>query len=417
MQSTDAIIIGAGQAGLATSHCLRQRDIDHVLLERGRIAERWRSERWDSLQLLTPNWQSRLPGHVYCGRDPDGFMSMPEVVTLLERYATRSAAPIQSQTRVLSVETHGSSYRVCTDRGVYHAAHVVLATGFCDVPARPNAASKLGRGVQQLAPTAYRNPSALPPGGVLVVGASASGAQIADELASSGRQVTLAVGRHTRLPRRYRGADILNWLERIGALNETADSARHLPAARNQPSMQLVGSDPPRDLDLPTLMQHGVRICGRLIEASGPRVWFADDLKRSVYAADEKLQRLLERIDRYIDANPALGCTETPQRPVPVDLSGLRSASSIDLAAEGISTVIWATGFRRDYSWLRVPVLDACGEILHTRGVTPAEGLYAMGLRFQHTRKSTFIDGVGADAEYIARQIAARLGIRESVAA
>jgi putative flavoprotein involved in K+ transport len=417
MQSTDAIIIGAGQAGLATSHCLSQRGIDHVVLDRGRIAERWRSERWDSLQLLTPNWQSRLPGHVYTGADPDGFMSMPEVVALLERYATHSAATIHSQTRVLCVEAHGRGYRVITDRGVFHAPHVVLATGFCDLPARPNAATKLGRGVFQLAPTAYRNPSMLAPGGVLVVGASASGAQIADELAGAGRSVTLAVGRHTRLPRRYRGADSLWWLERIGALAETVDDVRDLPASRNQPSMQLVGSDPPRDLDLSTLMQRGVRICGRVVDATRRRVCFADDLERSVSAADHKLQRLLKRIDCFIDANPALRCRKAPSRPVPVDMRGSRPTSSIDLAAEGISTVIWATGFRRDYRWLRVPVLDAGGEILHRRGVTPAEGLYAMGLRFQHTRKSSFIDGVAGDAEYIARHIAAGLGMRESFAA
>jgi putative flavoprotein involved in K+ transport len=417
MQSTDVIVIGAGQAGLATSHCLSQRGIDHVVLERGRVAERWRSERWDSLELLTPNWQSRLPGHVYTGPHPEGFMSMPEVVHFLARYAARSAAPVQSHTRVSRVEALGSGYRVSTDRGEFRASQVVLATGFCDLPARPRAAHELWRGLHQLAPSAYRNPAALAPGGVLVVGASASGVQIADELAASGRQVTLAVGRHTRLPRRYRGADIMCWLERIGSLDETISEVRDSVASRNQPSLQLVGSDPPRDLDLSTLAQRGVRICGRFADVAGTRVWFADDLASSVHAADRKLLRLLQRIDRYVAASPALDSTEPARQPTPIDVSAMRSTRSLDLAAEGMTTVIWATGFRRDYSWLRVPVLDASEEIIHARGVTPAAGLYAMGLRFQHTRKSSFIDGVAKDAEYVARQIAARLGMRESDAA
>jgi putative flavoprotein involved in K+ transport len=417
VQHSDVIVIGAGQAGLAMSHQLGQRGIDHVVLERGRIAERWRSERWPALQLLTPNWQSRLPGYAYSGPQPDGFMTITELVHVLERYAAHSSAPVQSQTRVRSVEPHAGGYRVRSDRGDFTAAHVVIATGYCDVPARPDIARSLRGDVQQLAPNAYRTASALPPGGVLVVGGSASGVQIADDLARSGRSVTLAVGRHTRLPRRYRGADIMAWLDRIGSLNETIEDVRDPRASRAQPSLQLVGSDPARDLDLATLAQRGVRICGRLNGVSGARVQLADDLSRSVHAADAKLRRLLSRIDDYIAATPALSDSEPQPHPAPIDVAALRSTHELDLAAEGISTLIWATGFRRDYRWLQVPVFDADGELIHARGVTPSEGLYALGLRFQHTRKSSFIDGVGADAEYIARQIAARLGMRESVAA
>lgn len=415
MQRSDVIIIGAGQAGLAMSHQLSQRGIDHVVLDRGRIAERWHSERWHSLKLLTPNRLSRLPGHAYEGPHPDGFMSRLEVIEFLEHYAARSGAPIQSHTRVQRVEAHGLGYRVATDRGEFTAAHVVLATGYCDLPAQPKAAAALR--VQQLAANTYREPSTLAPGAVLVVGAAASGVQIADELARSGRAVTLAVGRHTRLPRRYRGTDIMNWLDRIGALDETTEDVRDLAASRDQPSLQLVGSEPPRDLDLSTLAQRGVRICGRLADASSTRVWFADNLACALRAADTKLQRLLRRIDTYVADSPALSSVEAQAHPQPIDPSGMHSSPVLDLAAEGFSTVIWATGFRRDYRWLHVPVLDARRELIHTRGITPAEGLYALGLGFQHTRKSSFIDGVGADADYIARHIAARLGMRESVAA
>jgi putative flavoprotein involved in K+ transport len=383
-------------------------------LDRGRIAERWHSERWDSLKLLTPRRLSRLPGHTYDGPEPDGYMSRLEVIEFLERYAARSAAPIQAGTRVLRVSAHDAGYRVDTDRGAFSAAHVVLATGYCDLPAFPKAAAELH--VQQVAPNSYRSPSSLAPGGVLVVGAAASGVQIADELARSGRSVTLAVGRHTRLPRRYRGADIMHWLDRIGALDETTTSVHDLPASRAQPSLQLIGSEPPRDLDLATLARDGVRICGRVTGASRTRVCFADDLAHSLRAADAKLRRTLQRIDSFIADSPGLGA-EPQAYPQPIDPSGMHSSAVLDLAAEGISTVLWATGFVRDYRWLRVPVLDARGELLHTRGITPAQGLYALGLRFQHTRKSSFIDGVGADADYLARHIAARLGIRESAAA
>jgi putative flavoprotein involved in K+ transport len=417
MQTTDVIIIGAGQAGLATSACLSRRDIEHVVLDRGRVAERWRSERWDSLRLLTPRWQSRLPGHAYQGPSPDGFMSMPEVIELFERYAIASRAPVQPHTRVLSLQRFGAGYRARTDRGDLFAKEVVVATGYCDRPAVPQAAAALRATLCQLTPSSYRNPASLPDGGVLVVGASSSGAQIADELARSGRHVSLAVGRHIRLPRRYRGADIMWWLDRIGSLDETRRDVIDLAASLSQPSLQLVGSEPARDLDLGTLQQSGVRLCGRLLSASGASVELGEDLERNVRAADAKLTRLLDRIDCHAFAEPAGTTAVDKARPRPIDAARLASPRRLSLVAEGITSVIWATGYERDYGWLRVPIFDARGEIAHVRGVTPAPGLYAMGLRFQHTRKSSFIDGVAADAEHIAHHIAERLGARQSDAA
>ena len=417
MQRIDVVVIGGGQAGLAMSYCLRARDIDHVVVERGRIAERWRSERWDSLHLLTPNWQSRLPGYAYRGANPEGFMSGWEVVRLLENYAARSGAPVLPHTRVLRVAAHGERYLVCTDRGDFDAANVVIATGYADVPARPACASSVSSRVHQLTPTAYRNSGSVPPGGVLIVGASASGAQLAEELASHGREVTLAVGRHIRLPRRYRGADIMAWLDRIGSLDEPIAGVRDPVASRAQPSLQLIGSAPPRDLDLLTLSRQGVRLTGHLAALSGEHASFALDLPASVSRAELKLARVLAGIDRQIARCGAYGHAWTADPPEPIDPTRLSPPARIDLRAERISTVIWATGFRRDYRWLDVRVLDAHRELIHTRGITPAPGLYALGLRFQHTRKSNFIDGVGVDAEYLARDIAARLGMRESFAA
>ena len=252
MRQTDAIIIGAGQAGLAMSHCLGRLGIDHVVLERGRLAERWRSERWDSLRLLTPNWMSRLPGWPYHGADPDGFMTKPEYVSFLEQYARAGSVPAVTGAAVQSVRHMPGGYRVESDRGVWTAPCVVIATGHCDVPLVPEMARRCPASIRQVTPCAYRDPAELPEGGVLVVGASASGVQLAEEIQQSGRQVTISVGRHTRLPRLYRGRDIMWWLDRPGLVGQSA-TATDLAAARSYPSMQLVGRPERTSIDLGTL--------------------------------------------------------------------------------------------------------------------------------------------------------------------
>ncbi|WP_198370125.1 NAD(P)-binding domain-containing protein [Roseomonas rosulenta] len=402
MRTTDAVIIGAGQAGLAMSHCLAARGIDHIVLERGRIAERWRSERWDSLRLLTPNWMSRLPGWSYRGDDRDGFMTMPEVVGYLEGYA--AAAPVIEGVAVRALHRAPAGYRLETSAGAVAARAVVIATGQCDVPHIPAMAAELPSAIHQVTPSAYRNPSLLPDGGVLVVGASASGVQIADEIHRSGRPVTLAVGRHTRLPRRWRGRDILNWMDRAGVLTQPAEQVRDLAAARAQPSLQLVGRPDHASIDLGTLSAIGVRIVGRVAGIAAGRVLLRDDLAETTAGAQRTLDRLLDRIGAMADAEGAPD--EAP--PAPLTLFE-RSPSAIDLAAEGIRTVVWATGFRRDYAWLRVPVLDPTGEIHHAGGVTPAPGLFVIGLRFLRRRNSNFLDGVGADAEALAAEVLAHL--------
>jgi putative flavoprotein involved in K+ transport len=407
MQRIDTIVVGGGQAGLAMSRCLRDRGIEHVVFERGRVAERWRSERWDSLRLLTPNWQSRLPGYRYAGGEPDSYMTMPEVVGYLEGYARSFGAPIEESTAVVSVEPVDGGYRVATQRGSWEARNVVIATGYCDVPFVPSLAAALPPDVAQVVPTRYRNPRELPEGGVLVVGASASGVQLADEIHASGRPVTLAVGRHMRLPRRYRGRDILWWLDAMGLFDETGDDVYEIEVSRRQPSLQLVGRPDRATLDLPLLEGRGVRLVGRAIGVNRALVSFADDLVAHTAAADVKLAQLLARIDAFV-ASAGLESEVGPAEPFQPFLWPAPAPEAIDLRSEGIRTVVWATGFRRQYPWLKVKVLDERGELRHTGGVTPAPGLYALGLSFQRRRKSTFIDGVGDDARELADHIAAR---------
>lgn len=401
MQNVDVVIIGAGQAGLAMSRCLGAEGIAHVLLERGRIAERWCSERWDSLRTLTPNWQTRLPGHHYRGDDPHGFMASGEVAEYLGDYARRSSAPVLEQTLVSSVRRDDGGFVIATQRGRWHARAVVIATGECGVPRVPDLADNLSTRIHQLPSKHYRRPGQLPAGGVLVVGASASGAQLADELRSAGRDVTLAVGTHARVPRSYRGRDIMAWLDAMGALSRPIDSTRRERAAQ-QPSFQLVGRPAARAVDLPALRARGVRLCGRVTAIEATRVQLANDLPRTTADAQQRMVRLLERIDDFADAR-ALGTT--PDRPGPFTVTS-QDTEVLDLQQRGISTVLWATGFRPHLPWLHVPVLDRRGGLQHQGGITPVGGLYAIGLRAMRTAGSTFIDGVGADARALTPHIA-----------
>ena len=405
MKRTHTLVIGGGQAGLSMSRCLLHRGIDHVVLERGRIAERWRSERWDSLRLLTPRWQTRLPGWWYQGADPDGYMTRDELVTYLEDYATSFAAPVETGVEVASVERDASGFRVVADAGAWLARNVVVATGHCMRSFVPPAAQALPSDVAQIVPSAYRNPWRLPAGGVLVVGASSTGLQLAEEIARSGRLVTLAVGRHTRLPRSYRGRDIQFWLEAMGVWNDTARHQRNLDASRREHSLQLIGSPEHRSIDLAHLQSIGVRLVGRFHGVEGRSVLLAQDLAESMGAADARLGRLLRKIDEFIESR------RLPERRVAAErvstLPVPAAPATLDLDAAGIRTVLWATGYRRSYPWLALDVLDERGEIRHDGGVTPVPGLYVLGLQFLRTRKSSLLDGVGPDAAFLADHIVA----------
>jgi len=400
------VVVGGGQAGLAISRCLTDRGHDHVVLERGRIGERWRNERWDSLRLLTPNWMSRLPGYAYRGPDPDGFMSKGEVVDLLAGYARSFGAPVEEETTVRAASPSGTGWRVETDRGGWRARNLVVATGACDTPWVPEAAAGLDPSIHQVTTTGYRSPGDLPPGGVLVVGASATGAQLADELRRAGREVVLAVGNHNRLVRTYRGRDILWWLDQMGVLDRRIEDLSDPRAGRREPSLQLVGRRG-GSVDLRALREAGVRVAGRLVAAEGRNVRFDRDLRRRVAAADLRLRRLLERIDRWADAHRLAAELPAAEPVAPVILPDAGPAE-LDLPAAGIGTVLWAAGFRRSYPWLPPAALDACGEIRQQRGRGDLPGLYALGLQFMTRRRSSFLDGVGRDAEEIAEAICGR---------
>jgi putative flavoprotein involved in K+ transport len=410
---TTVVVIGAGQAGLAMSWWLARHAIDHVLLERGEVANSWKTERWDSLTLLTPNWQSRLPGFGYGGNDPDGFRSMPETVGFLQDYARTIAAPVRTQTRVTGVRQRDEGYEVTTDRGTWQARAVVVASGACNIPVVPKLAGSLPPGVASLTPFQYRNPSQLDPGGVLVVGASATGVQIADEVRRSGRSVTLAVGEHVRVPRTYRGRDIKWWMDASGVLDQRYDEVDDLVRARNVPSLQLAGYPDRRSIDLNSLTRIGVRLIGRLAGVNGSTLQFSGSLRNVCALADLKMQRLLDTIDAWATQQGLDGEVEAPQRfdPTVVEES---PPLLIDLARGRVKTVIWATGFRPDYSWLQVPVLDAKGNIRHDGGVAEAPGLYVIGLPFLRRRKSSLIDGVGDDARDLSTHLAGY--VREKVA-
>jgi putative flavoprotein involved in K+ transport len=404
MPRTTTIIIGAGQAGLAMSRCLSDVGIEHVVLERGKLAQRWRSQSWDSLRLLTPNWMTRLPGFHYDGDDPDNFMSVPDVIAFFERYAALSKAPVLTDTAVQRVERSGNGLRVVTDRGVWWGSSVVVATGYSDLPAVPAASRGVPPSVRQMVPSDYRRPEQLPAGGVLVVGASSTGVQLADEIHRSGRQVTLAVGRHTRLPRRHRGRDILWWLDRLGVLSQGVDAVQDIERSRRQPSLQLVGRPDHASLNVGILHNRGVRLVGRVRDIDGHRISLAGDLVATTAAADIKMAEILTRIDRFIATTGIAAASPEPFNPTwPLAAD---EPDHLDLKDERINTVIWATGYRRAYPWLRVPILDARGEITHQGGITPEVGLYVLGLNFQRRRNSSFIDGVGDDASVIAQEIA-----------
>lgn len=412
MRTTDTLIIGAGQAGLAASHHLTSRDREHVVLERGRIAQRWLTETWDSLHLLTPNWVNGLPGWVYDGPDPDGFMSAGELAGELASYAGSFHSPVEQETSVEVVRRHGEAFEVLTDQGAWRAGNVVIATGWCQRPAVPAMARQLLPGIYQVAPAAYRSPDGLPPGGVLVVGASATGIQLADELRAAGRDVILAVGRHSRMPRRYRGMDAFWWFDCIGLLDKTIDEMPDPHLARHEPSVQLVGRPDHRSLDLATLAEASVRLAGRLVSIDGSHARFAPDLAASVGAADDRMTRVLAQIDAHIDRHGLRDEVLETEPPRPVRIPP--ETRSIDLRTEGIGSIVWATGHRRSYDWLQIPVLDERGEIRQRRGVTPVVGLYVLGQRFQHYRSSNFIGGVGRDAAFVVDHLAGNVAMEGS---
>lgn len=404
MLRTTTVVVGAGHCGLSMSRCLADRSIDHVVLERGEVAHSWRTQRWDSLRLLTPNWMTRLPGYAYRGDDPDGYLAAADVVELIKGYAKESGAPVRANTTVMSVRQAERGYLVQTDQDLWHARTVVLAAGASVVAKVPALQGGVPADITTLTPADYRNPGQLPDGGVLVVGASASGVQIAGELHRSGRHVTLAVGEHVRMPRTYRGRDILWWMDAAGLLDQRYDQIPDLGRARNLPSMQLIGSPERSTVDLNSLRQLGVRLVGRLAGIRDGVAQFSGSLPNMVALADLKLGRLLDTIDAWA-SRAGLDGSGAPERFAPTVIPAA-APLTLDLRSGAVRTILWATGFRPDLSWLDVGVFDRHGRARHDGGVTASPGLYLMGMPFLRRRKSTLIDGAAADAADLSGHLA-----------
>ena len=400
------VVVGAGHAGLAASHFLSERSIDHVVLERGEVANSWRTERWDSLRLLTPNHQANLPGKPYDGADPDGYLSMPEVVDLVESFAKDTRAPVRTGVEVTSVRRTDEGYAVTTDEGELRCRTVVIASGACNRPSVPAFAPALPGDLEQVTPFGYRNPEQLPEGGVLVVGASATGVQLAAELQRSGRPVTLSVGEHVRLPRTYRGHDVLWWMQASGVWDERYDQVDDLTRARRLPSPQLVGTPERSTLDLNALSDLGVELVGRTTVRGGSAL-FSGGLRNVFSLADLKMRRLLGTFDAWARSQGYDEPAE-PERLEPTRVPGSKRLR-LDLTSGEIRSVVWATGFTPAYDWLDLPVVDEKGHLRHEGGVLDSPGVYALGLPVLRRRKSTFIHGIEDDAREVVDHLAGHL--------
>jgi putative flavoprotein involved in K+ transport len=414
IRNVTTVVIGAGHAGLAMSRCLCERSIDHVVLERGEIAHTWRTERWDSLRLLTPNWQSRLPGFSYNGNDPDGYRTVAEVIEFIAGYAKAISAPVLTHTTVTSVRSTETGYLVRTDQGDWLCRAIVVASGACNVADIPSIANKVPRSIMQLTAQHYRNPEQLADGGVLVVGASSSGIQIAQEIHRSGRPVILSVGEHIRAPRVYRGKDLEWWMDAAGVLDERYDEVDNIARARRVPSLQLAGTPDRSTLDINALTEIGVKLVGRIggISEDG-KAQFSGSLRNMCKLSDLKMGRLLDRIDEWAQKNGFDDKANPPRRLPPTRVEPAPPLG-MNLASGEIKAIIWATGYRPDYSWLEVPVLDHKGRLQHEGGVISSPGMYLMGTQFMRRRKSALIDGAGDDARDLSDHLVSYLCSRAS---
>ncbi len=404
MNHVTTVIIGAGQCGLAMSRELQRRSVDHVLLERGVVGNSWRRERWESLRLLTPNWMNTLPGFdLKDSPETHGYMRAADFADSLDSAAAKAASPVLTGRSVIAVDPYAAGYRVQTDQGAILCENVVIATGACSTPKIPACAQALPPQIRQFTPLNYKRPSDLPPGAVLVVGASASGLQIAREIAASGRPVTLAVGSHNRLPRRYRGADICVWMHMMGTFDVPYTKIEDLARARTAPSLPLIGHPSNCDIDLNILQDTGIEIVGRLAAISDGTAWFSGSLSYLCANADLKMHRLLDRIDDWLLSKGADEIFVSHDRPAATRVP-TEPRLSLSLQHGGISSVVWATGFEADHSWLNLPVFDRKGRIRHDGGIV-GPGIYVMGLRYLRSGRSAHILGAQRDARALARHL------------
>jgi putative flavoprotein involved in K+ transport len=398
-RSVNVAIIGGGQAGLATSWYLTQSNVDHVVLESGRVAETWRSRRWDSFCLVTPNQFIHLPGAKYDGPDPDGFMPLAEIVDYFQSWADSFDAPVGGNSTVTKLEADGAGFLLTLSSGTIKARTVVVATGAYQRAHRPAGAESLPRDVVQLLAEEFTNPAALPPGAVLVVGSGQTGCQLAEELHESGRKVFLACGRCFWVPRRMEGHDAVWWMADSGFMDRTPDKLPS-PEARLLGNPQATGHDGGRDLNYRVLHDKGVELLGRYAGADGSKLRFGDDLAASVDFGDARLTDFL----KFIEASCAAKGTIAPGYQMPPPLR-IKTRTQLDIARDHIGAVIWTSGYRPDYGWVKFPVFDGMGFPLQVDGRSTVAGLYFMGVHWMRKNKSPILYGVGEDAEVVARQI------------
>jgi putative flavoprotein involved in K+ transport len=402
------VIVGGGQAGLSTSHYLQQAGIAHMVFEKRRIADSWRLDRWDTFCLVTPNWQCRLPGHPYDGPDPKGFMLRDEIVAYLEAFAAKVRPPIREGVAVKRVSRHASgAFEVVTSLGSCLADHVVVATGGYDIPNLPPCSRSLPEDIVQVHSVNYRNPAQLPEGGVLVVGSGQSGVQIMEDLHLAGRQVHLAVGSAPRSPRVYRGRESTEWLNDLGFYELTVDRHPLGDAARHKTNHYMSGRDGGHEIDLRRFALQGVKLYGTLADIRRTQAAFLPDLTQNLDEADEVYCSIRKDIDAYI----AKAGIEAPAEPPFVKAwEPEADPTTLDLRAAGITSIVWASGFRADYSWIDLPTFDGRGHAIFKRGVSPVAGLYFLGLPWLNTWGSGRFLGVADDARHLVDTIAQRRG-------
>lgn len=414
MARYEAVIIGAGHAALSTSYCLTQAGIEHVVLERGQIAEKWRSTCWDSFYLNTPNWACALPGYPYDGDEPDAFFSLDEAVGYLEGYARRFGAPVRTGVEVLRVTRASDRFIVTAEDELYEAAAVIVASGFFARPRIPVSAAALASDIAQVHSSAYKNPGELPPGAVLVVGSAQSGLQIAEDLFEAGRDVYLSTSRTGRFPRRYRGKDIVFWAIEAGILSVPVERLP-TPDAKFAASRAVSGTHGGHTTNLHEFSRRGMKLLGHYSSGSGYRLQIAPDLHANLAATDEMARKLTDQIDEYIERAGLDVPARSPENTD--DYAGDDGFSApetpeLDLRAAGIRSIVWASGFHWEYPFVDLPVFDGTGYPLQQRGVSPIPGLYFMGVHFQHTAMSDLFVGVGKDAHYVSDSLERYLGER-----
>ncbi len=409
-EQVETVIIGGGQAGLALSYYLTRQGRTHLVLEQGRVGEAWRSGRWDSFTLNTPNWMTQLPGFPYQGDDPDGFLPREDIVAYLEQYAASFHALLHCGVRVTSVRQQpgGEGYLVEAEQMTCEARTVVLATGAYPKPKLPTASEGLSADICQMPTSEYRHPQMLPSGAVLVVGTGQSGCQIAEDLHESGRQVYLSTSNCGRIPRRYRGRDITWWLTRTGFFDRTVDQLPS-PHAKLACNPHVSGNQGGHDINLRQLARQGMILLGRVQAAQGKQIILAPDLEENLARADAYATQITQGIDEYITKTGLeVAATRTTVEAPSNSTTSRKPILTLDLQSSGISTIIWASGYQLDFDWVQLPVFDQVGYPVHQRGVTAFPGLYFLGLHWLYKRKSSLLYGVGEDAAFIASAIAGR---------